>query len=166
MTNDNGAPVDAVVIERTFDAPPHLVWQMWTDPEHFKAWYGPTGAGVPVADMDVRVGGRRQVCMEVGPADGPTRMWFTGEYLEVVEGQRLVYTESMSDAHGNVLSAEASGMPQGHPITTQVTVELEDVNGGTKLTLTHAGVPADSPGAAGWEMALDALAAHLEKRTV
>lgn len=35
-----------VVIERTFDAPPELVWQMWTDPEHFKAWYGPMGASI------------------------------------------------------------------------------------------------------------------------
>ncbi len=48
---------------------------------------------------------------------------------------------------------------------TQVTIELEDLDGGTKLTLTHAGVPEDSPGASGWEMALDTLAAHLERQT-
>ena len=36
-------------IERTFDAPAELVWQMWTDPEHFKQWYGPDGVTVPVA---------------------------------------------------------------------------------------------------------------------
>ena len=40
-TDDAG---DAVVIERTFDAPIERVWQMWTVPEHFQAWYGPTGA--------------------------------------------------------------------------------------------------------------------------
>jgi hypothetical protein len=28
--------------------------------------------------------------------------------------------------------------------------------------MTHAGVPGDSPGAAGWTMALDKLAAHVE----
>jgi uncharacterized protein YndB with AHSA1/START domain len=32
-------PGDAVVIERSFDAPVDLIWRMWTDPEHFKAWY-------------------------------------------------------------------------------------------------------------------------------
>ena len=57
------------------------------------------------------------------------QMWFTGEYREVVENQRLAYTESMSDANGNVLSPADMGMPDGHPTTTEVTVELEDVDG-------------------------------------
>ena len=59
MTNDNGS-TDAVVIERTLDAPVARIWEMWTQPEHFQAWYGPRGATIPVANMDVRVGGKRQ----------------------------------------------------------------------------------------------------------
>jgi uncharacterized protein YndB with AHSA1/START domain len=160
MTDDGSQ--DAVVIERTFDAPVDLIWQMWTDPEHFKAWYGPDGATIPVAKMDVRVGGARLVCMEMQTPDGPMQMWFTGEYREVVESERLVYTESMSDEHGNVLSPSDMGMPEGHPTTTEVRVELENVGGRTKMVMTHAGIPADSPGAAGWAMALDKLAAHVE----
>ena len=62
---------DAVVIERSFDAPIDLIWQMWTEPEHFSAWYGPEGASIPVAEMDVRVGGTRLVCMEVRTPGGP-----------------------------------------------------------------------------------------------
>ncbi len=57
MTDHDAAP-DRVVIERTFAAPVDLLWKLWTDPEHFKAWYGPDGAAIPVAKMDVRVGGR------------------------------------------------------------------------------------------------------------
>jgi uncharacterized protein YndB with AHSA1/START domain len=49
---DNNVRRDEVVIERSFDAPVDLVWKMWTDPEHFKAWYGPDGAAIPVAKMD------------------------------------------------------------------------------------------------------------------
>jgi uncharacterized protein YndB with AHSA1/START domain len=162
--SDAKAPDDAVVIERGFDAPVDLVWQMWTDPDDFKAWYGPDGASIPVAQMDVRVGGRRLVCMEVQSPEGPMRMWFTGEYREVVASERLVYTESMSDEHGNVMSPSEMGMPEGHPTTTVVRVELEDVGGRTKMVMTHAGIPEDSPGAAGWTMALDKLAAHLESR--
>ena len=155
----NKASQDAVVIERTFDAPVDLIWQMWTDPERFKAWYGPDGAVIPVAKMDVRIGGSRLVCMEMSSPGGPTQMWFTGEYREVLENQRLVYTESMSDEHGNVSSPP--GMGDGHPVTTEVRVELEDVGGRTKMLLTHAGIPGDSPGAAGWAMALDKLAAYV-----
>jgi uncharacterized protein YndB with AHSA1/START domain len=160
MTDDNSSP-DAVVIERMFDAPADLVWRMWTEPEHFAAWYGPDGATVPVAEMDVRVGGSRLVCMAISTPEGPMQMWFTGEYREVVEHRRLVYTESMADEDGRVLSPSEAGMPEGHPTTTEVVVELDDVGGRTRVVLTHAGVPGDSPGAAGWKMALDKLAAHL-----
>jgi hypothetical protein len=64
----------------------------------------------------------------------------------------------MSDERGTVLSPSDMGMPEGHPVTTEVRVELEDVGGRTKMVMTHAGVPGDSPGAAGWIMALDKLA--------
>jgi uncharacterized protein YndB with AHSA1/START domain len=159
MTDNDGFR-DAVVIERSFDAPVGLIWQMWTDPHHFKAWYGPNGATVPVAKMDVRVGGTRLVCIEMQTPDGAMQMWFTGEYREVVENQRLVYTESMSDENGNVVSPSDIGMPDGHPVTTEVSVELEDINGRTKMVMTHAGIPGESPGAAGWATALDKLAVY------
>jgi hypothetical protein len=47
------------------------------------------------------------------------------------------------------------------PLTTEVRVELDDLGGRTKQVLTHTGIPADSPGASGWMMALDKLAAHV-----
>lgn len=163
---DNSGDGDGVVIERSFDAPVGLIWQMWTDPEHFAAWYGPDGATVPVAKMDVRVGGTRLVSMEVHTPGGPMQMWFTGEYREVIENERLVYTESMSDENGSVLSPSDVGMPAGHPMTTEVRVELEDLWGGrTRMVMTHSGIPGDSPGAAGWAIALDKLATHVGRMT-
>jgi uncharacterized protein YndB with AHSA1/START domain len=161
MTDDN-ASQDAVRIERTLDAPIDLIWQMWTEPDHFKAWYGPDGATIIVAKMDVRVGGTRLVGMEMERPNGTMRMWFTGAYREVVENKRLVYTESMSDENGNVLSAADMGMPEGHPTTTEIIVELENVGGRTKLVMIHAGIPEDSPGATGWAMAFDKLSKHVE----
>ena len=148
-------PEHAVVIERSFDAPLSLIWQMWTEPEHFAAWYGPDGATVSVAQMDVRVGGSRRIRMEVTTPNGPMEMWFAGVHLEVMEPQRLVYTEAMADADGNVTAAE------GHPEITEVRVELEAIGDRTKMVMTHAGIPSDSPGAAGWGMALDKLAARV-----
>jgi uncharacterized protein YndB with AHSA1/START domain len=160
MTDDVTSQ-DSMVIERSFDAPVELVWQMWTDPEHFRAWYGPVGATIPVANLDVRVGGRRHVCMEIRTPDGPMQMWFAGEHREVVENERLVYTESVSDEQGTVPSPTDAGEQPGHPTMTEVHVELEDLGGRTKMVLTHVGIPSDSPGAAGWTMALDKLAAYL-----
>ncbi len=162
---DETTDPDSVVIERDFDAPVDLVWRMWTEAEHFARWYGPTGSTVPTARMDVRVGGERLVGLRMETPDGPMRMWFTGRYLDVVAPRRLVYTESVCDQDGNVLSPEQMGLPVGHPTTTEVVVELEDLGGRTRMVMTHVGVPGDSPGATGWTMAFDKLAAHLEAPT-
>jgi uncharacterized protein YndB with AHSA1/START domain len=155
---------DAVVIEHSFDAPVDLIWQMWTDPDHFRAWYGPEGASIPSAKMDVRVGGTRLVCMEMQTPNGPMQMWFAGEYLEVVDKERLVYTEFVSDEKGTVKSAADMGMPEGHPTTTEVRVELDADGTGTRMVLTHTGIPEDSPGAAGWRMAIGKLTYYLKAR--
>jgi len=164
MTDDDRA--HDLVIERTFDAPPGVIWTMWAEAEHVEAWYGPAGASISVAAMDVRVGGRRLLRMEVTTPDGTMQMWFAGRYLEVIKNQRLVYTDAVSDEHGNVLTPDQSGMPAGHPTTTEVRVELEPLNGGTKMKLTHVGIPAGSPGGAGWAMALDKFAAHLSEHSI
>lgn len=146
----------SVVIERIFDAPIALVWQLWTEPEHFKNWYGPQGFSIPVAEMDLSKGGQRLICMS--SPDGNMTMWTVGEFTEIIPNERLVYTESMSDEHGNVVAPPNSN----HPSTTTVIVELEELNGQTKMVMTHEGVPADSPGASGWEQAFVKLEAHLK----
>jgi uncharacterized protein YndB with AHSA1/START domain len=150
-----------VRIERDFDAPVGLIWAMWTEPEHFANWYGPTGARIPKADMDVRVGGRRHIAMEVETPGGPMQMSFVGEYREVDPTRRLVYTERMADADGNAMTGEQMGMPAGAPPETSIVVELEDLGDRTRMTLTHVGVPADSPGGRGWVMAIDKMATRV-----
>ncbi len=149
---------DAVVIERTFDEPIDVIWQMWTNPAHVAIWYGPHGATIPEITMDVRVGGHRRLRMDVTTPNGPMQMWFTGEYLEVDEPNRLVFTEAIAPA------ADGTQDPGGDrthatPIT-EIIVELEDLDGRTKMVMTHVGIPADSPGAAGWAMALDKMTSH------
>lgn len=140
-----------VVLERHLAAPIDVVWSMWTDPEHFRAWYGPAGARIPSADLDVRVGGARRVTMAMETPDGTMEMQFVGEFVEIDAPNRLVYTESV---------AGPDGSPASPP--TRVIVELSPDGDGTALTLTHEGVPADSPGATGWTMALDALQDYVD----
>lgn len=156
--SDSDISKDECVVERIFDAPVDLIWKMWTQAEHFKNWYGPQGFTIPVAEMDVRVGGKRLICM--ASPDGNMKMWFTGEYREVAPNKRLVYTDSMADEHGNVIDPSTMGMPEGHPTTTEVIVLLEELSGRTKMVMTHAGVPANAMG--GWEQAFAKMAAHIE----
>ncbi|RJP54998.1 MAG: SRPBCC domain-containing protein [Anaerolineaceae bacterium] len=160
MSNTITAKEDSVVIERTFNASVEFIWQMWTDAEHFKKWYGPKGFTVPVANMDLRIGGKRLICM--ASPDGSMKMWIVGEYKEIIPTTRLVYTESPSDENGNMISPSAMGMPEGYPAVTEVIVSLEDIGGRTKMVMKHVGVPAASGAGGGWEQAFDKLADYVQ----
>ena len=159
---DQTSRTQAVRIERVLNVPVEVVWQMWTQPEHFQAWYGPTGSTVVVAKMELVIGGTRLVSMEVMTPNGAMKMWFTGEHLEINEPHRLVYTEAMCDESGNVISPADMGMPADHPSVTTITVELESLESGTKMVLVHTGIPEGSPGESGWIMAFDKLDAYVE----
>ncbi len=54
-----------VVIERTFNASLESVWKMWAEADNFKQWYGPEGASIPTAEINLEAGGKRFVCMEM-----------------------------------------------------------------------------------------------------
>ena len=144
-------------IQREFDAPIGAVWDMWTDPEKFKQWYGPRGMSVPTAEMDVVVGGTRKICMEMQSPDRTMSMWFIGVYKEVTSPTRLAYTESMCDATGTIISPQSMGMPAGYPDITEVIVDLRQANGKTIMSMIHVGVLEGSAGAGGWNQAFDKL---------
>lgn len=82
-----------ITIRRVFNAPRTRVWQEWTEPERFADWFGGPDAAVPLetVSMDVRPGGSWRATMFA--ADRGTIEWH-GDYLEVVEPERLVLTFS------------------------------------------------------------------------
>lgn len=153
-----------VKIQRDFDAPIDVVWRMWTEADLFRQWYGPMGMSVPTAEMDVVVGGTRKICMEMKSPQRSMQMWFTGVYKEVSPPSRLVYTESMCDADGKLISPKEMGMPEGHPDITEVIVELHETGNKTLMTMVHVGVPAGSAGAGGWSQAFDKLAELIARK--
>jgi len=86
---------------RVFDAPRPQVWREWTEPERFADWFGGPEAEVPLSSvsMDVRPGGVLRATMFAGPRRHEIR-WH-GEYQEVAEPERLVFT--ISDQPGDEL---------------------------------------------------------------
>lgn len=152
-----------VKIQREFEAPIDAVWNMWTDPDLFKQWYGPMGMSVPTAEMNLVVGGTRKICMEMKTPERTMSMWFIGVYKEISSPSRLIYTESMCDADGTIISPESMGMPAGHPDVTEVIVDLHETNGKTIMTMVHVGVPEGSAGGGGWKQAFGKLAELVSK---
>lgn len=77
-----------VRLQRVFDAPPPVVWEVITDPALIPRWWGPAHHAPQVVEMDVRPGGRWRFEMD---AHG-TVFGFGGEYLQVEPPGRLVQT--------------------------------------------------------------------------
>ncbi|MFL5865528.1 MAG: SRPBCC family protein [Thermoleophilaceae bacterium] len=81
-----------LTMKRVFDASRERVWREWTEPEAFADWFGGPQSQVPLdsVSMDVRPGGAWRLTMFAGP--GRREMHWRGEYREVAEPERLVFT--------------------------------------------------------------------------
>jgi uncharacterized protein YndB with AHSA1/START domain len=161
MTTERTADTDAAVITRTFDAPRELVWQAWTEPERVMRWWGPKDFTSPACQIDLRVGGKYLFCMR--SPDGQD-YWSTGIYHEIEPMQRIVYTDSFADEHGNVVPPTHYGMPDMGATEFRVTVTFEARGDQTVMTLRHEGLPAGEmrdQAAAGWNESFDKLEASL-----
>jgi uncharacterized protein YndB with AHSA1/START domain len=138
---------------RVFDAPRERVWREWTEPERFADWYGGSEAEVPVStvSMDVREGGSWRATMFAGP-DRREIQW-VGEYREVVEPERLVFTVTDQPERDE------------HDVVTVILTDLGD--GRTEMELRQSGghMPAAGYERAmhGWGMFFDRMAAGLSE---
>ena len=79
----------AIVLRRFVDAPPELVFAVWTEPEHLRNWWGPRQFELVVCESDPRAGGRYRFVQRAPDGQEHT---FHGTYLEVDRPQRLVRT--------------------------------------------------------------------------
>jgi uncharacterized protein YndB with AHSA1/START domain len=103
-----------ISLTRVFDAAREIVWREWTEPERFADWFGGPECEVPLDSvvMDVRPGGTLRAIM-FAPPDRREIHW-RGEYQEVVEQERLVFT--ISDQPGE----------ERHEVVTVVLSDLGD----------------------------------------
>lgn len=83
---------EGITITRVFDAPRERVWKEWTEPERFSDWFGGPDWKVPptAVSMDVTPGGSWRLSMFADT--GRREIHWKGEYREVVEPERLVFT--------------------------------------------------------------------------
>ena len=152
-----------LVIRREFNSSLQKLWQAWTEPEQVMQWWGPKSFTCPVSKIDFRVGGKYLFSMR-GP-EGKDN-WSTGTYKEIIPMKKIVCTDSFSDKDGNVIHAAEYGLPGNWPTELLVTLVFEDMNGKSKLTLTHSGIPEEMQRQTqnGWEESLDKLDAFLSSK--
>jgi len=80
-----------VIFSRLVDAPPELVWSVWSDPKHIHEWWGPTGFTTTTHEFAFVPNGVWRYIMH-GPdgTDYPNRVVFR----EIEPPSRLVYENS------------------------------------------------------------------------
>ena len=99
-----------LVVTRTFNAPPRVVFEAWTKAELFQRWWVPKSFGLTLlsCEMDVRVGGTYRLVFRHPAAPEP--MAFHGKYLEVTPYSRLVWTnEEGADQTVTTVTLEEKG---------------------------------------------------------
>ena len=83
-----------LVLERTLNAPRDLVWKAWTEPKLLKQWFAPKPFEISEVEMDLQPGGIFRIRM-TGPDGFDTGHGNAGCVLEVVDGERLVWTSAL-----------------------------------------------------------------------
>jgi uncharacterized protein YndB with AHSA1/START domain len=105
-----------IAITRIFDAPPEVLWKVWTEPDHIARWWGPKGFTNTIHVMDVKPGGSWKFVMH-----GPDGVNYPNKvtYLEVKWPELLVYD------HGD----------EGELTHFRVTVTFEGLGQRTRLSM-------------------------------
>ena len=145
-------PTGTVRLHRVLQAPPERVYRAFLDPDAYAKWVPPHGYVGKVHHMDPRVGGSfRMSFTSLGSQATHT---FGGEYLELVPGERLRYSDKFDDPN--------------LPGTMITTVSLAAVSCGTDLQVVQEGIPEVIPTEAcylGWQQSLQLLALLVEANT-
>jgi uncharacterized protein YndB with AHSA1/START domain len=155
MQTDNAE----LTITRLIHAPPALVWEAWSRPEHLAQWWIPAPLECQVVKLDLRPGGGFETRMREGAGEFVPHV--EGCFLEVVPQSRLVFT--------TVLREGWQPIDPWLAITAILSMEAE--GRGTRYS---ARVLHKSPAEAqkhdemgfqqGWGTALDQLNAFLQRR--
>ncbi|HEX7847812.1 MAG TPA: SRPBCC family protein [Chitinophagaceae bacterium] len=105
-TKKENPPGRELSISRLFHAPRELVWEVWTNPEHIKHWWGPEGFTNTITTMNVAPGGEWEFIMH-----GPDGTDYKNKhiYKEVVKPEKLVLEHVTGPKFTMTATFEAQG---------------------------------------------------------
>lgn len=115
-------PKTDLMFKRTISAPRALLWECWTTPKHIKNFFVPKPHSIDACEIDLRVGGKFNTTINV---EG-NLMENEGVILEVIKGERLVFTDTYSEGW----------KPAADPFMTAIVEFADDGKGGTIYTAT------------------------------
>ena len=138
-----------VRLHRVLATTPEKVYRAFLEADAMAKWLPPNGFACTVDHLDARVGGTFKMAFR-NFTTGHSHT-FGGEYLELVPGERLRYTDRFDDPN--------------LPGEIRVTVTLKKVSVGTELNVVQEGLPDVIPVEAcylGWQQSLENLVRLVE----
>lgn len=81
-----------LVLERSVDVSPELVWLAWTQPEHVKKWFTPAPWTTVECEIDLHPGGLFRTVMRSPEGENYPNL---GCYLDVVPNRKLIWTDAL-----------------------------------------------------------------------
>lgn len=82
-----------LTVSRVIKAPPSVVWQAWRDPEHFEKWWTPAPVVTVSTKHEFFAGGGFGTTMQL--EDDTVMEGGEGCFLEVIENERIVFTDAL-----------------------------------------------------------------------
>lgn len=120
MKSDITIGDDRLELKRFFAYPREAVFEAWTQADQIEKWWGCKDTTKVTSTVDFRVGGEFEHVMVVHGQE----MKYTGRYVELTVPERIV-----------------SEAVFGPDMTSTITVEFHEEDGGTRLELTQVGLP-------------------------
>ncbi|GAA5003472.1 SRPBCC family protein [Pseudoluteimonas lycopersici] len=133
-----------VKFHRVLTAPASRIYRAFLDPDAMAKWLPPHGFTGKVHEMDARVGGRYKMSF-TNFSTGNSHS-FGGEYLELVQDERIAYSDRFDDPN--------------LPGEMRTTIVLKPVSCGTELSIEQSGIPDMIPTEMcylGWQESLQLL---------
>ncbi|MBX3742683.1 MAG: SRPBCC family protein [Akkermansiaceae bacterium] len=140
---------NTVVLHRVLRATPDRIFRAFTDPDAKVKWLPPHGFVGKIHHLDLKVGGTYR--MSFRNFSTGSEHHFGGTYLEIVPGERLVYSDRFEDPN---LPGEMKN-----------TILIRPVSCGTEVHITQEGIPEMIPVDGcylGWQESLTLLAQLVE----
>lgn len=159
------------VINRTFDAPRELMFEMWTNPDHLAQWLPPTGSTMRFVRANINSGGNSFFSMSMS---GGGTMYGRIEYVTIQKPDLLIYKQQFCDENEKISRHPMAPtwpetmlttvkLSEEGPDQTRVTVTWEPIGNMTAEELDTF-IKGRSGMTQGWTGSFDKLEAYLAQR--
>ncbi len=157
---------ERITIERRLGAPVEEIWELWTSAGGIESWWGPEGFSVAVRRLDLRPGGELAYAMT---ATAPPQIAFMEEAGMPLTTEALIVYREVDPPRRVAYEHLVDFVPGVAAYSVTTILELEPVDGGTRLVLTLDPMHDEEwtqRAAMGWESELGKLEAVIAVRRV